>query len=80
MTFPVAHSADPPALPDVTLGAFVDGEPAYLQFILFGARTPPAAWSSASTPQRRHRPPACPEDVAGLIRYLREHASSGKTS
>jgi len=71
LTFPVGHSADAPAVRDA-LGAFVSGEPPYLEstgFVLEpGGRVVVSVYSSNAIGR------LMPDDVAGLIRYLREHA------
>ena len=74
LEFPVGHSADTAALAAAT-GAFVTGEPAYLQstgFVLDpGGRVVVSVYSSSSDAIGR----LVPGDVIGLIRYLREHAA-----
>jgi len=73
LTFPVGHSADPAALHDA-LGAFVNPEPAHLQstgFVLDpDGRVLVAVYSSGAIGR------LVPDDVIGLVRYLREHASA----
>jgi peroxiredoxin len=73
LTFPVGHSADARAVAQVT-GAFVNDEPAYLQstgFVLDpNGRVVISVYSSGAIGR------LVPEDVVGLIRYLREHASA----
>jgi peroxiredoxin len=73
LTFPVGHSADPRALAAGT-GAFLNDEPPYLQstgFVLNPeGRVVVSVYSSGAIGR------LVPDDVAGLIRYLREHAAS----
>jgi peroxiredoxin len=70
LTFPVAHSADARALHEA-LGAFISGEPPHLEstgFVLDPAgRVVVGVYSSGAIGR------LVPDDVAGLIRYLREH-------
>lgn len=72
LTFPVGHSADAHALSAAT-GAFVDPDGGFLQstgFVLDpGGRVVVSVYSSGAIGR------LVPEDVVGLIRYLREHAS-----
>jgi peroxiredoxin len=69
LTFPVAHGADARALHE-TLGAFVSGEPPHLEstgFVLDPTgRVVVGVYSSGAIGR------LVPDDVAGLIRYLRE--------
>jgi peroxiredoxin len=71
LTFPVGHSADPAALRDA-LGAFVSGEPPYVEstgFILDpDGRVVVSVYSSGAIGR------LLPDDVIGLIRYLRDKA------
>jgi peroxiredoxin len=71
--FPVGHSADARAL-HATLGAFVNEDPLHLQstgFVLDpGGRVIVGVYSSGAIGR------LVPDDVIGLIRYLREHASA----
>jgi peroxiredoxin len=73
LTFPVGHSADAHAVADET-GAFVNDEPIYLQstgFVLDpNGRVVVSVYSSGAIGR------LVPDDVVGLIRYLREHASA----
>jgi len=73
LTFPVGHSADARAIAEVT-GAFVNDEPTFLQstgFVLDPTgRVVISVYSSGAIGR------LVPEDVVGLIRYLREHASA----
>jgi len=68
--FPVGHSADARAVAAST-GAFVNEEPLYLQstgFVLDPAgRVIVSVYSSGAIGR------LVPEDVAGLVRYVREH-------
>src|SRR6202012_2855819 len=69
LRFPVGHSADARAVAAAT-GAFVNDDPAYLQstgFVLDpGGRILVSVYSSGAIGR------LVPEDVIGLIRYLRE--------
>lgn len=71
LTFPVGHGADPAAL-RATLGAFLSGEPQYLEstgFVLDrDGRVVVSVYSSGAIGR------LVPDDVAGLVRYLREQA------
>lgn len=71
LTFPVGHSADARALRDA-LGAFVSGEPAYLEstgFVLDPhGRVVVSVYSSGAIGR------LVPDDVAGFIRYQRDTA------
>jgi peroxiredoxin len=71
LTFPVGFGADAPAVAELT-GAFLNHDPAYLQstgFVLDPAgRVVVSVYSSGAIGR------LVPEDVVGLIRYLREHA------
>ncbi len=73
LTFPVGHSADVRAVADAT-GAFVNNEPTYLQstgFVLDpDGKVVVSVYSSGAIGR------LVPEDVVGLIRYLRQHAAS----
>jgi peroxiredoxin len=72
LTFPVGHSADARAIAAAT-GAFVNDDPLFLQstgFVLDPAgRVVVSVYSSGAIGR------LVPEDVLGLIRYLREHAA-----
>jgi peroxiredoxin len=73
LTFPVGHSADAPAIADLT-GAFVSPDPVYLQstgFVLDPAGNVVVSVYSSGAIGR-----LVPEDVIGLVRYLRQHASA----
>jgi peroxiredoxin len=71
LMFPVGHSADARAVAEVT-GAFVNDDPTYLQstgFVLDpNGRVVLSVYSSGAIGR------LVPEDVVGLIGYLREHA------
>jgi len=73
LTFPVGHSADARAVAELT-GAFVNAEPLYLQstgFVLDPEGTVVVSVYSSGAIGR-----LVPEDVVGLVRYLREHAAA----
>ena len=73
LTFPVGHSADARAIADLT-GAFVNPQPVYLQstgFVLDPAGNVVVSVYSSGAIGR-----LVPEDVIGLVRYLREHAAA----
>jgi peroxiredoxin len=73
LTFPVGHSADAAAISAAT-GAFIDPSGGYLQstgFVLDPAGNVVVSVYSSGAIGR-----LVPEDVIGLIRYLREHAAS----
>jgi hypothetical protein len=70
---PVGHSADARPIAELT-GAFVNGDATYLQstgFLLDPAGRVVVSVSSSGAIGR-----LVPEDVLGLIRYLRERAAS----
>lgn len=73
LTFPVGHSADARALAELT-GAFVNEDPLYLQstgFVLDpDGRVIVSVYSSGAIGR------LVPQDVAGLVRYIRDHAAS----
>ncbi len=73
LSFPVGHSADAKVVAEAT-GAFVNAEPAYLQstgFVLDPAgRVAVSVYSSGAIGR------LVPDDVVGMIRYLRDHAPS----
>ena len=77
LQFPVGHSADARAIATAT-GAFVNDDPMYLQstgFVLDpGGRVVVSVYSSGAIGR------LVPEDVIGLIRYLREHAPASRSS
>jgi peroxiredoxin len=73
LTFPVGHSADAKAVSAAT-GAFVDAERGFLQstgFVLNPAGQVVVSVYSSGAIGR-----LVPDDVVGLIRYLRDHASA----
>ena len=73
LTFPVGHSADARAVAELT-GAFVNDDPVYLQstgFVLDGdGRVVVSVYSSGAIGR------LVPEDVLGLVRYVRDHAEA----
>jgi peroxiredoxin len=73
LTFPVGHSADASAVAAAT-GAFVDPGRGFLQstgFVLDpGGRVMVSVYSSGAIGR------LVPDDVVGLVRYVREHAAS----
>lgn len=73
LQFPVGHSANPQAIADAT-GAFINAEPAYLQstgFVLDPeGRVVVSVYSSGAIGR------LVPEDVAGMVTYIREHAAT----
>ena len=73
LTFPVGHSADAAAI-SATTGAFVDPAGGFLQstgFVLDpSGKVVVSVYSSGAIGR------LVPEDVVGLIRYVREHAAS----
>lgn len=77
LQFPVGHSADARAIATTT-GAFVNNDPVYLQstgFVLDPrGRVVVSVYSSGAIGR------LVPEDVIGLIRYLREHAPARQSS
>ena len=73
LTFPVGFGADARAVADLT-GAFVNQDPVYLQstgFVLDPAGEVVVSVYSSGAIGR-----LVPDDVAGLVRYLREHAAA----
>ena len=73
LTFPLGHSADVPAAAALT-GAFVHDDPPYLQatgFVLDPRGTVIVSVYSSGAIGR-----LMPEDVIGLVGYLREHAGA----
>ena len=71
LTFPVGYGAVAPAVASLT-GAFVNPEPTYLQstgFVLNPAANVVVSVYSSGAIGR-----LVPEDVIGLVRYLREHS------
>jgi peroxiredoxin len=73
LTFPVGHSADARAIAGLT-GAFVNPDPVYLQST--GFVLDPAAQVVVSVYSSGAIGRLVPEDVIGLVRYLREHATA----
>jgi peroxiredoxin len=73
LTFPVGHDADAKTISEAT-GAFVDPEGGFLQstgFVLDpDGRVIVSVYSSGAIGR------LVPDDVVGLIRYLRDHASA----
>ena len=71
LSFPVGHSADAHALAEAT-GAFINQEPLYVQstgFVLDPTgRVMVSVYSSGAIGR------LVPDDAAGLVRYIREHA------
>jgi peroxiredoxin len=72
LTFPVGHSADAAAVAAVT-GAFVDPEGGYLQST--GIVLDPAGKVVVSVYSSGAIGRLVPDDVVGLIKYLRDHAA-----
>jgi peroxiredoxin len=76
LTFPLGFGADAPAVAALT-GAFVNPDPVYLQstgFVLDPAgKVVVSVYSSGAIGR------LVPEDVVGLVRYLREHLASTTT-
>ena len=73
LSFPVGHSADVHALAEAT-GAFINQEPLYVQstgFVLDPAGQVMVSVYSSGAIGR-----LVPDDVAGLVRYIREHAAA----
>jgi len=70
LTFPVGYGADPRKVAELT-GAFVNPDPAYLQstgFVLDPhGKVVVSVYSSGAIGR------LVPDDVAGLVRYVREH-------
>src|SRR5580692_5442155 len=75
LRFPVGFGADVSAIADAT-GAFVNDDPLFLQstgFVLDpGGRVVVSVYSSGAIGR------LVPEDVIGLVRYLRSHAAAGQ--
>jgi peroxiredoxin len=76
LTFPVGYGADARAVAEAT-GAFVNDDPTFLQstgFVLDpDGKVVVSVYSSGAIGR------LVPEDVVGLIRYLRDHASSASS-
>ena len=73
ITFPLGHSADARAIAELT-GAFVNEDPLYLQstgFVLGPQGTVIVSVYSSGAIGR-----LVPEDVTGLVRYVRQHAAA----
>ena len=73
ITFPLGHSADPQAMAGLT-GAFVNDDPLYLQstgFVLDPQGNVIVSVYSSGAIGR-----LVPEDVAGLVRYVRQHTAA----
>ncbi len=71
LDFPIAHSADADEVAD-TLGSYLNDEPRYVQstgFVLAPDGTVVTAVYSSGAIGR-----LLPDDVIGLVRYMREHA------
>jgi peroxiredoxin len=73
LTFPVGHSADARVVAEAT-GAFVNDEPTYLQSTGFVLDPDGGVVVSVYSSGAIGR--LVPEDVVGLIRYLRQHAAA----
>lgn len=73
LTFPVGHSADARAIADLT-GAFLHPDPIYLQST--GFVVDPAGKVVASVYSSGAIGRLVPEDVIGLVRYLRQHTTA----
>ena len=72
LTFPVGYGADARAIADLT-GAFVNPDPVYLQsagFVLDPAGNVVVSVYSSGAIGR-----LVPDDILGLVRYLREHSA-----
>ncbi len=73
LTFPVGYGADARAVAELT-GAFVNQDPVYLQstdFVLDPAgKVVVSVYSSGAIGR------LVPDDVVGLVRYLREHSAT----
>jgi peroxiredoxin len=75
LAFPVGYGADAPAVAALT-GAFVNPDPVYLQstgFVLDPAGNVVVSVYSSGAIGR-----LVPDDVVGLVRYLREHSPAAK--
>jgi len=78
LEFPIGHSADADAVADAT-GAFVNQEPHYLQstgFVLGPRRT----GHRQRVLERARSAALVPDDVIGLIGYVREHTEPPRCS
>ena len=74
LTFPVGYGADAPAVAEAT-GAFVNDDPTFLQSTGFVLDTDGKVVVSVYSSGAIGR--LVPEDVVGLIRYLRDHVKNG---
>jgi len=72
LEFPIGHSADPREIAELT-GAFVNPDPAYLQSTGFVLDTEGNVVVSVYSSGAIGR--LVPEDVLGLVRYLKEHSN-----
>lgn len=76
LTFPLGHSADARAVAELT-GAFVNDNPLYLQSTGFmldpRGKVIVSVYSSGAIGR------LVPEDVAGLVGYVREHAAASSS-
>jgi len=73
LTFPVGHSADAAAIAQLT-GAFVNPDPVYLQSTGFVLN--PAGQVTVSVYSSGAIGRLVPEDVTGLVRYVRQHMAA----
>ena len=73
LAFPVGHSADAKAVAEAT-GAFVNADPVFLQST--GFVLDPSGGVVVSVYSTGAIGRLVPEDVVGLIRYVRDHAAS----
>jgi peroxiredoxin len=73
ITFPLGHSADARAIAELT-GAFVNEDPPYLQSTGFVLDPQGAVIVSVYSSGAIGR--LVPQDVTGLVRYVREHATA----
>jgi peroxiredoxin len=73
LTFPLGYGADARAVAEAT-GTFINNDPTFLQST--GFVLDPAGMVAISVYSSGAIGRLVPDDVGGLIRYLREHASS----
>jgi peroxiredoxin len=73
LTFPVGHGADAAAIAAAT-GAFVNPDPVFLQST--GFLLDPTGKIAVSVYSSGAIGRLVPEDVAGLVRYVRQHAAA----
>jgi peroxiredoxin len=73
LEFPVGHSADAQAIADAT-GAFVNPEPTFLQSTGFVLNPEGCMVVSVYSSGAIGR--LVPEDVTGMVQYIREHAAA----